>query len=255
MGRADADHDAFSASAAANWTFTPGYVASVSLARSQRAPTAQELYARGVHLATNTYEIGSADLDVETAVSLELGLKKTGGATTFAASLYHYDYDGYIYARTLDQFEDFRLIRYSQADAAFTGVEGQVTHDFRPGLSATVFGDYVQAELSEGGDLPRIPAGRLGARGDFRQGSLSGNLEYVRVFKQDRIADFETVTPGYNMINGTIAHDVTVGDFDGQVFVRGTNLLDIRALNHASFISDLAPLRGRNLSLGVRVRF
>ncbi|WP_433947068.1 TonB-dependent receptor domain-containing protein [Brevundimonas diminuta] len=256
-GRPDAEHKSFSISGAASWTFTPGYVASVSLARSQRAPTAQELYARGVHLATNTYEIGDPDLDVEMAVSIELGLKKIEGATTFAASLYRYDYDGYVYARTLDQFEDFRLIRYTQADARFTGIEGQITHDFRPGLSATVFGDYVRAELKgDGGDLPRIPAGRLGARGDFYQGAWSGNLEYVHVFTQDRIAAFERKTPGYDMVNATLAYDVpTIADINGQVFLRGTNLLDDKALNHASFISHLAPLRGRNLVLGFRARF
>ncbi|WP_427788826.1 TonB-dependent receptor domain-containing protein [Brevundimonas diminuta] len=257
IGRPDTSHKPFSISGAANWTFTPGYVASLSVARSQRAPTAQEMYSRGVHLATNTYEIGDADLDVETAVSIELGLKKTEGATTFGASLYHYDYDGYIYARTLDQFEDFRLIRYTQADARFSGIEAQVSHEFRPGLSATAFGDYVRAELKgEGGDLPRIPAGRLGARGDFYQGAWSGNLEYVRVFEQDRIAAFEHKTPGYNMVNATLAYDVpTIADISGQIFLRGTNLLDEKALNHASFISHLAPLRGRNLVVGFRARF
>ncbi|KAK0359589.1 hypothetical protein LTR94_030727, partial [Friedmanniomyces endolithicus] len=191
----------------------------------------------------------------ETVVSAELGIKKTRGDTTFAASAYRYAYDGYIYANTLDQFEDFRLIQYTQADAVFTGLEGEATHRFAPGLSATVFGDYVRAELDEGGDLPRIPAGRLGARGDIIEGPWSGSLEYVRVFDQDRTADYETETPGYNMINATVARDFDLGTTSVQAYVRATNLLDARALNHASFISDLAPLRGRNFVLGLRARF
>src|SRR5690606_26577251 len=104
--------------------------AGVSLSRSQRAPNVQELYARGVHLATNTYELGDATLDEETSNSIELTLRKTQGATTFNASAFHYDYDGYIFADTLDQFEEFRLIRYNQADATFTGIEGEIRHDF-----------------------------------------------------------------------------------------------------------------------------
>lgn len=256
QGRVDTDHSPFSASAAATWRFASDYALSLSVARSQRAPSAQELYARGVHLATNTYEIGTATLDVETASSVELGLKKTGGATTFSASAYRYAYDGYIFARTLDQFEDFRLIRYSQADATFTGVEGEVRHALAPGLSAAVFGDYVRAEFDDdGGDLPRIPAGRLGVRGDFARGDWSGNLEYVRVFEQDRIAQFETKTPGYDMVNGTVAYDFAAGGFASQAFVRGTNLLDEQALNHASFITDVAPLRGRSFAVGLRTRF
>ncbi|NGM48792.1 TonB-dependent receptor [Caulobacter sp. 602-2] len=256
QGRVDADHKPFSASAAASWTFTPGYVASLSVARSQRAPSAQELYARGVHLATNTYEIGSADLDVETAASAELALRKTQGATTFSASVYRYEYDGYIYADTLDRYEDFRLVRYSQDDARFTGVEGQVTQKLKPWLSVTAFGDYVRARLKDGGgDLPRVPAGRLGARSDLKDGAWSGNVEYVRVFDQDRTAAFESQTPGYNMINATVAYDLPMGPVIGQVFLRGTNLLDERALNHASFVATAAPLRGRNVVMGLRALF
>ena len=113
----------------------------------------------------------------------------------------------------------------------------------------------MRAELDDAGDLPRIPAGRLGARGDYVQGAWSGSLEYVRVFEQDRVAEYETATPGYNMVNATAARDFQVGPTDLQVYVRGTNLLDELALNHASFISTLAPLRGRNVVLGLRVRF
>jgi iron complex outermembrane receptor protein len=255
LGRPDVEHKPFSASLAASWRFAPGYLVSLAIARSQRAPAAQELYARGVHLATNTYEIGDAALDVETAKSVELTLKKTDGATTFTASAYRYAYDGYIYARTMDQFEDFRLIRYSQGDATFTGVEGEVRHQFTPGLSAAVFGDYVRAKFDNGGDLPRIPAGRLGLRGDFTRGDWSGSAEYVRVFEQEKIAAFETRTPGYDMVNATLAYDLALAGFASQVFVRGTNLLDEKALNHASFITNLAPLRGRNFALGLRTRF
>ena len=255
VGRPDAEHKPFSASLGASWAFAPGYAASVSVARSQRAPHVQELYARGVHLATNTYELGTATLDEETANSIEIGLRKTEGDLTFSASAYRYAYDGYIYANTLDQYEDFRLIRYTQADATFTGVEGDVRYQFTPAISGAVFGDYVKADLDEGGPLPRIPAARLGVRGDFAQGPWSGNVEYVHVFEQDRITDFEDKTPGYDMVNATAAYDFDIGGFRSQVFVRGTNLLDETALNHASFLTRSAPLRGRNLVLGLRTRF
>lgn len=256
VGKPDADHQPFSASAAAHWAFTDGYSVALSVSRSQRAPTAQELYARGIHLATNTYEIGDANLDVETANAVELTLRKLDGPTTFTASLYRYGYDGYIFADTLDQFEDFRLIRYSQADATFTGLEGEIRHQLTPALSAAVFGDYVRAEFDgDGGDLPRIPAGRLGVRGDVARDSWSGSLEYVHVFDQEHVAAFETETAGYNMVNAMVAYDFKVAGFDSQMFLRGTNLLDELALNHASFISNLAPLRGRNVVVGLRTSF
>ena len=57
------------------------------------------------------------------------------------------------------------------------------------------------------------------------------------------------------MVNATLAYDLALAGFASQVFVRGTNLLDEKALNHASFITNLAPLRGRNFALGLRTRF
>jgi len=255
LGRPSTEHRPFSASLGANWSFAPGYVASASFARSQRAPHVQELYADGVHLATNTYELGAPTLDEETTVSVEVGLKKTGGPLTFSAGAYRYGYNGYIYARTFDQFENFRLIRYSQEDAVFTGVEGDLRYELRTGLSAAVFGDLVRAELSDGGLLPRIPPARLGVRADAFSGSWSGDVEYLRVFEQNRVAEYEVRTPGYDMVNATLAYTFDIGSFQSQVFARGTNLLDETALNHASFLATLAPLRGRNFVVGLRTRF
>ena len=255
LGRPGRDHDPLSVSGSAAWSPMPGWSVALTASRSQRAPNVQELYARGVHVATSTYELGNPDLEVETANTLELTFRKTTGPTTFSVSAFRHDFDDYIYARTLDQVEDFRLIEYTQADAEFTGIDGEVRHRFSPNLSATVFGDYVRAQVDGGGNLPRIPAARLGARVDGGWSQFSGNLEYYRVFEQDRIADFETATPGYDMLNATLAYDLRAGGDGVQVYVRGTNLLDELALNHTSFIKDAAPLRGRNLVLGVRMAF
>lgn len=256
VGRPDTSHDPLSLSGGAIWSFAPDWSAAVSVARSQRAPSAQELYARGVHLATNTYEIGTPTLEVETANSVEFSLRKTRGDTTFSASAYRTSYDGYIYADTLDQFEEFRLIRYTQGDATFTGLEGEIKHRFAPWLTAEVFGDYVRGQLEDGeGDAPRIPAARLGARGEFLWKAWSGDVEYYHVFEQDDVAAFETVTPGYEMVNATVAYDFTVGRFGAQAYVRANNLFDELALNHASFLSTTAPLRGRNFVLGIRTLF
>lgn len=249
-------HDPLSLSASAVWHFAPEWTTALSVARSQRAPTAQETFARGVHLATNTYELGTADLEVETSNSIELTLRKTTGNLTGSLSAYRYDYDDYIYANTLDQHEDFRLIRYEQSDARFTGFEAEVRQQVNSWLGATVFGDYVRAELKDnGGNLPRIPAARLGIRADVLHANWSGDVEYVRTFKQDDIAAFERETPGYDMVNATLAYDFDLPGVKSQIFLRGSNLLDERALNHASYLAHIAPLKGRGLSLGVRARF
>ena len=75
------------------------------------------------------------------------------------------------------------------------------------------------------------------------------------MFAQKDIAAYEESTPGYNMVNATVAYDVELAGVKSQIFLRGTNLLDELALNHASFLAETAPQRGRNLVVGVRARF
>jgi len=245
-----------SLSAAAVWDFAPQYSLALSLSRSQRLPAAQELYADGVHLATNTYEIGNPDLGRETSRNIDLTLRKHDGDTTFSASVFHNRVKNYIYADTLDRHEDFRLIEYAQRDAAFTGVEGELRHQFTPIFSAALFGDYVRGKLTGGaGNLPRIPAARAGVRGEVRWQAWSGGVEYARVFSQTDIADYEDSTPGYNLVNAVLSYRGKLGDGGYEVYVRGTNLLNRLAYNHASFISSVAPLPGRTVMLGMRVTY
>ncbi len=250
-------HWPFSISGAAVWDIGNDYSLAFSLARSQRAPNVQELYARGIHMATNTYELGAATLGKETAKSIDLTFRKTAGTTTFTIGAYHQAFDDYIFADTLDRFEDFRLIRYTAADAKFTGIDGEIRHQFTPDFGVSVFGDYVRAKLKGGlGNLPRIPAGRLGARADGKWGPLSADVEYYHVFEQDRIASFETRTPGYDMLNATLAYKLELGPkANAELFVRATNLTNELAFNHASFIKDASPLRGRNFVFGLRTGF
>ncbi|GLK46447.1 MULTISPECIES: TonB-dependent receptor domain-containing protein [Novosphingobium] len=251
-----AEHNPFSLSGAAIWEAGNGYSVALSLARSQRAPMAQELFARGVHLATNTYELGDATLGKETAHSIDVTLRKSLGDTHFTLGAYHQDFDGYIYAETLDRFEDFRLIRYTAHDATFTGIDGEVHHQFSPTIGLAVFGDYVRAKFKdEGGNLPRIPAGRLGARGDVAVAGFAVNAEYFRVFEQSRISSYETRTPGYDMVNATVSYKLALGEQSAELYVRGTNLTNALAFNHASFIKDASPLRGRNVVFGLRTMF
>lgn len=252
-----ASHRPFSVSGAAIWDINGDYSLALSLARSQRAPNTQELYARGVHLATNTYELGTATLGKETSRSIDLTIRKTAGDTTFTLGAYHQDFDDYIFADTIDQYEDFRLIRYEAADARFTGVDGEIRHQLTPGLGLSLFGDYVRARFKNGlGNLPRIPAGRLGGRADGQWGPVTAGVEYFRVFEQSRIASFESRTPGYDMVNATLAYRLDLGPASSaELFVRATNLTNELAWNHASFIKNASPLRGRNVLFGLRTAF
>jgi len=257
-GQRDTDARGTSASVGAVWKLAPQYSLRASLARSHRLPTAEELYADGAHLATSTYEIGNQNLSKETSNNVDLTLRKFAGDTTFSLSAFHNKVDNYIYARTLDNHEGFQLVEYAQRDATFTGLEGELRQKLSASLSATLFGDYVRARFDQGEgsrNLPRIPAHRVGVKLDGEWKQWHGMVELYRVGKQDKLAEFETETGGYNMLNIGTHYATRIGGVPTQFYARLNNLTDELAFSHTSFIKNAAPLTGRNLTAGVRVVF
>ncbi|MDM1755026.1 TonB-dependent receptor [Acinetobacter towneri] len=244
-----------SASAAANWQFAPNYKLSLTGSHQQRLPLAQELYANGIHFATNTYERGNANLDVEKSNNLELGLHYEADKLDYSLHVYHNWFDNYIYGATTDHKETFRLIDYQQDKAKFYGTEAKLGYQISPDYKLSVFGDYVRGEI-DNQNAPRVPAGRLGTKVDanFADG-WSGMAEYYRVFKQDKVAYLEQETAGYNMVNVGVAY---AGNYankqDYRVYFKANNLLDDEVYSHASFLSNI-PQVGRNFTVGVEFGF
>jgi len=251
-------HDGFSASISGTWDFMPGYAATIAFSRSQRLPTAEELFANGPHVATGQFEIGDVNLRAETSYNLELGLRKKTGALQFGVSVYRNVVKDFIFQADSGMLtpEDMRIINFRQADAELYGIEAEVKYAINDNVDVSVFGDYVRARLTGSDNLPRMPPGRLGGRIDARHEGFSGFVQFYHVFAQGHVAPLESGTPGYNMLNAGIAWS---GQFNPintwQVFLRANNLLNERAVMHTSFIKNAAPLSGLNVTVGTRFTF
>lgn len=249
-------HSGTSASLGAVWQLAPGYQLASSLTHSSRLPTVEELYAKGLHMATSTYERGNADLQREKSKAWDLSLRKTAGPTTFSVSAFQHRVNNYIYGRTLDEHDGLQLLQYSQADARFTGLEGQVRQRLGSHWGVTLFGDTVRARLDAGGTLPRIPSARVGLRVDARWNGWQGMAEWVQVGKQNRVAAFESATDGYGMLNLSASYQMrTAGGTPWQIYAKARNLTDRLGYAHTSFIKSAAPLMGRNITVGVKMDF
>ncbi|WP_180164867.1 zinc piracy TonB-dependent receptor ZnuD [Acinetobacter sp. YH12049] len=251
----DYDDYGISYSGAVNWAFAPNYKLSLVGSHQERLPLAQELYANGKHFATNTYERGNENLDVEKSNNLELGFHYEKDQLDYHVHVYHNWYDNYIYAATKDNFENFRLVDYTQDKAKFYGAEAQVGYAINDMYKLSVFGDYVRGKI-DGENAPRVPAGRLGTKVDvdFADG-WSGLAEYSHVFKQDKITAFERETDGYNMVNLGVAYSGQLKDQnDYRVYFKANNLLDEDVYSHTSFLANI-PQVGRNFTVGLEFGF
>lgn len=248
-------HSATSASLGTVWRFQPGYSATASFTSGSRMPTAEEMFANGLHMATATYEIGNPNLSRERSQALDLGLAKTAGDTSWKLNAYHYRIKGYIYGATLDAHEGLQLLQYTQGDARFTGWEAKLTQRLNRDLSVTVFGDGVRARLEDGSALPRIPALRAGLRVNARVARWDTFAEWTQVLRQNRTAQYETQTAGYGMLNLGASYQWQSGGNQWQFYVKGQNLTNRLAYAATSFIKTAAPLTGRNLVVGLRMDF
>lgn len=246
-------HSATSASLGTVWKLAAGWQASASFSHAARMPSAEELFANGLHMATNSWEVGNAQLQKETSNAWDVGLRKLSGNTTWSANLYHHRVNGYIYGRTVDEDHGFQLQHYTQANARFTGAEGQVRQRINRFVGVSVLGDVVRAKLASGAHLPRIPAARVGLRVDGSWQGWEAMAEWMQVAAQHRTAAFESRSGGYGMLNLAVSYRFVGSPL--QLLIKAENLTDRLAYAHTSAIKRAAPLKGRNLSVGMRAEF
>ena len=242
------------------WHFSEVMHLSLNLDRAERAPTAEELFSNGPHIATQSFEIGDAGLDVETSTSAEIGLHVHQGRFQGKASVYQSRYGDYIYLTDTGAEEDGLPVRaWIQGDATFTGWELEGSVDLVENQSGlwqlSVFADVVDAKLDGGGRLPRIAPGRVGADLHWSLDGWRARIGAVRVADQDDVATLETPTEGYTRVDAGLAYHWDVGRAGWETFFEGRNLTDQDARVHTSYLKDFAPLPGRNLAVGVRITF
>lgn len=250
-------------SAGAVWKLPADYTFAVALTRSERAPNAQELFADGPHAGTGTYEIGDARLRPEEVLGAEVSLRRRAGPVTGAVSVFANRFDGYIAeypTGAVDVDSGLPIYQFEQGDARFVGAELEVgfrLHEAAESrLELRFTADTVRAQdLDKDEPLPRIPPARLGAELEWRTGAWTLTLDGRVAAKQNRISDEETKTPSYALLGASVTRAFRLERMSGEFFLRGMNLTDATARVSTSFLKDIAPLPGRDLSAGVRFSF
>jgi iron complex outermembrane receptor protein len=175
-------------------------------------------------------------------------------------SLFLQRFDGYIFENPTGDFEDdLPVFVFSQRDATFRGAEGhadiELLHRDPDHLVLELTADYVRASLSGGGSLPFIPPLRYGAGLRYQGQSLYALGEIRRTNAQNRVADFETTTAGYTLLNAAVGYRFIVAETVHDLMLRGNNLTDELAFNHLNPLKEVVPLAGRDFTLSYRVTF
>jgi iron complex outermembrane receptor protein len=250
-----------------------GIVARVTGQYVERAPDAAELFSKGPHEATATFEIGNPNMRIEEATTAEIGLKKATGRFRFDTSLYATRFKDFIYKRLTgikcdDEFDscgtgdELDQIVFSQKDARFHGLEAAGELDIAPiwrgvwGIGARY--DFVDARFADGTFVPRIPPHRVGGSVYYKDQNWLAKVGVLHALAQDRLGENETRTSGYTLLGAELSYTFRREDADRlspqfTVGIKGDNLLDDDVRNHVSFKKNEVLQPGRTIRVFGRI--
>ena len=252
---------------------------SLGLASVSKTPSSAM---NGEHTSSR-YEIG--DINLDTGYNIDLAFNFDYHNWFGSASVYYNRVDNYIYLRMSsrrsleashdddhDEHHDEEhhdeghidhggliLSEYSQQDAEFTGYEIEIGTRIalpRGELELTLGRDEVDAEFTNGEDVPRIVPARNMFTARYTLDDFSAKLLVKDVERQTAVAPGESITDGFTLVNADASWSYGLSDsarLTLTAFAR--NLTDEVARNHTSFVKDQVPLPGRNLGIRVRLDF
>ena len=251
-------------------------VGSITAQYVERAPKAAELFSRGAHDATVTFDIGNPNLKIETAQTIEVGLRRATGPLRFEATAYYTRFNNFIYRRLtgVSCGEDFNSCGvetelnqavYSQRDATFRGGEFQSQLDVAK-LYGGTWGvetqfDVVRATFSDGTNVPRIPPVRAGGGLFWRDANWLAKVNLLHAFAQNNVAEIaETPTAGYNLLKAEISYKTALdprafGARELYVGLLGNNLLNEKIRSAVAFNKDEILLPGIGVRAFANVKF
>jgi iron complex outermembrane receptor protein len=255
-------------------------VGSVTAQYVERAPRAPELFSRGAHDATATFDIGNPYLKTEVAKSIEVGVRRAKGPFRFEATAYYTRFEGFIFRQlngnTCDESSciaagdpagplDLNQAIYSQRDANFRGAELQLQWDLKR-VGGGFFGvdaqyDIVRATFTDGGNVPRIPPQRIGGGIFWRSDEWYARVGLLHAYAQNQIGEFEIAPiPGYDLLKAEVSRTMKFknnpnGIQQMTIGIVGNNLLNNDIRNAVSFTKYDVLQPGANVRVFASARF
>jgi iron complex outermembrane receptor protein len=242
-----------------------------NITHNERAPSYFELFAKGFHVATATYEQGDAGLRKERSNGLDGQIRWKAGQDSLTLGTYYTNFSNFIgllstneegHAHGHDGETHPLISQFTGIKAEFKGIELEGKTMITDYLQFNLRSDYVDAkDKTNGGYVPRISPLKLGAGLKYEFDSFGARLDVLHAFRQDRVAtnynyegNKELITDGYTNVSMMATYKLPT-QYNLEAFTRANNLLDEEIREHTSFLKDIAPMGGRSLMIGLRGEF
>jgi outer membrane receptor protein involved in Fe transport len=229
-----------------------------TVARGFRAPSAPDLFANGFHEGTRAFERGNPDLDVETSLNTDVGVRVTTSSLTAELTGFVNRVRDYIYLRPFGAgggvFDSLQVV---QGDARLAGVEGRLAYRPLPALTLQLSGDLVHGQnLTADVPLTFVPPPRLVYGLRLEPPSRRALAPYVTLSaesnaRQTRLDPRDVAPPGYTLVS--LGAGITRPTRRGALTVDLTlrNALDAEYRSFMSRYKEFADGPGRALVVRV----
>ena len=246
-----------SLSAGTSYALSPAWKIGLNLARSQRAPSTEELFANGPHGGNASFQVGNPDLGIERSVGFEASVRHKGRAIDAGVTIYGNRFANFLYQSPTGAIvDDLPVYQARQGRASYVGFEAEAqarlgqTAGIQWGLE--VVADATRVTIKQVGPAPLIPPFRLQGALTGKKGSVSGRLEVERDWAQRRFASFETGTPGFTLVNASLDWQPLHDRPELNLTLAANNIFNVEARRHSSLLKDYSPLAGRDIRLTAR---
>ena len=263
-----ADKDAIEDRNFALWAFDAefsqrvgvGKFLTLDLFRTTRAPTIEELYNQGPHLAAYTYERGNHKLDAESGYGTELEYRSYGDLFTWRANAHATYFLNYLAPRATGDTNWSQLLPIYQVQgdkALLYGASASIETAAEKGFRAVTSASYVRGVYrdSHWSDMPQIPPFKFHGEAGYIWEHIRPAAYTDFALAQHKVDKYEERTPGYITFGFLTEIHWNLELARYSLVFRADNLFDADIRNHLSRLKSVMPEKGRNFSALAKIEW
>lgn len=238
----------------------PGKFLTLNVFRTTRAPTIEELYNQGPHLAAYTYERGNHKLDAESGYGAELEFRDYGEIVNWRAAVHSTWFLNHLAPRATGDTNWSQILPIYQVsgdDALLMGGSASVELPAEQGFYAQAGGSYVCGfyQNENWSDMPQIPPFKFHGEIAYLWAHVRAGINTEFALAQNRVDRYEERTPGYVTFGASLEFHWSLALAHYSIILRSENLFNADVRNHLSRHKSVMPEKGRNLSLLAKAEF
>ncbi len=238
----------------------PGKFLTLDVFRTTRAPTIEELYNQGPHLAAYTYERGNHKLDAESGYGAELEFRNYGEIINWRAAVHSTWFLNHLAPRATGDTNWSQILPIYQVsgdDALLMGGSASVELPADQGFYAQAGASYVCGfyQNENWSDMPQIPPFKFHGEVAYLWTHVRAGIHTEFALAQNRVDHYEERTPDYVTFGASLEFHWSLALAHYSIILRGENLFDADVRNHLSRLKSVMPEKGRNISILAKAEF